>query len=103
MSVLWTSLQPGLFGEQFYGVTTLIAVVLFVWGGFYLGSVLLEKYLKADKYIARCIVVLYLFTSIQCMPDGNEGLYWHAGVANYTWAFAFLLLLLGLWYVSLSN
>lgn len=96
MSVFWTSLQPGIFGEHLYGITTLIAVVLFVIGGFYLGYVIFEKYLKADKYLTRCIVVLYLFTSIQCMPDGNEGLYWHAGVVNYTWAFAFLLLLSGL-------
>lgn len=96
MSVFWTSLQPGIFGERFYGITTLLAVVLFVAGGFYLGHVVFEKYLKTDKYLARGIVVLYLFTSIQCMPEGNEGLYWHAAVVNYTWAFAFLLILLGL-------
>ena len=96
MSVFWTSLQPGIFGEQFYGATTLIAVGLLVGGGAYLGYVLLEKYLKAEKYSARCIVILYLFTTIQCMPDGNEGLYWHAGACNYTWAFGFLLLLLAL-------
>ena len=94
MSVFWTSLQFGIFGERFYGITTLIAVVLLVGGGFYLARVILTGYLKADKYVAGIIAVLYLFSTIQCMPDGNEGLYWHAGVVNYTWAFAFLLLLL---------
>ena len=96
MSVFWTSLQFGIFGERYYGITTLLAVGLFIFGGFYLGHVIFDKYLNADKYITRCIVILYLFTSIQCMPDGNEGLYWHAGVVNYTWAFSFLLMLLGL-------
>lgn len=95
MSVFWTSLQFGIFGEKFYGMTTVIAVGLLVCGGFYLAHVIFEKYLKADKSMAAMIAVLYLFTSIQCMPDGNEGLYWHAGVVNYTWAFAFLLMLLG--------
>ena len=96
MSVFWTSLQPGIFGERYYGIITVLTVIFMTAGGFYLGHVIFDKYLKADKYISRCIVLLYLFVSIQCMPDGNEGLYWHAGVVNYTWAFAFLLLLLGL-------
>lgn len=95
MSVFWTSLQFGIFGEQFYGVTTVIAVILLVLGGFYLSHVICEKYLSANSSMSKMIAVLYVFTSIQCMPDGNEGLYWHAGVVNYTWAFAFLLLLLG--------
>lgn len=95
MSVFWTSLQFGIFGERFYGIVTWIAVILFITGGFYLGHVIFTKYLKVNKYMARCIVILYLFTSIQCMPNGNEGLYWHAGVVNYTWAFAFLIMLLG--------
>ena len=93
VSVFWTSLQPGLFGEQFYGVTTVISIVLFVVAGGYLIYVIGSKYMKGNKYSWQCIGILYLFTSIQCMPDGNEGLYWHAGGANYTWAFAFLLLL----------
>ena len=96
MSVFWTSLQPGIFGERYYGIITVLTIIFMTAGGFYLGHVIFDKYLKADKYASRCIVLLYLFVSIQCMPDGNEGLYWHAGVVNYTWAFAFLLLLLGL-------
>ena len=92
-SVFWTSLQPGLFGEQFYGVTTVISVGLFIIAGIYLTYVIGSRYIKGNKYSWISVCVLYLFTSIQCMPDGNEGLYWHAGAANYTWAFAFLLLL----------
>ena len=94
MSVFWTSLQFGIFGERFYGIVTWIAVALFIVSGFYLGYVIFTKYLKVNKYMAGCVIILYLFTSIQCMPDGNEGLYWHAGVVNYTWAFAFCLMLL---------
>ena len=95
VSVFWTSLQPGIFGERFYGLTTLITLVLFVSAGGYLSYVLNRKYLKTDRYAVGCVAILYLFSTIQCMPDGKEGLYWHAGVVNYTWAFAFLLLLLG--------
>ena len=95
MSVFWTSLQFGIFGEKFYGITTVVTLVLLLAGGFYLGHILLRKYLNADRSMANIVTASFLFTLIQCMPDGNEGLYWHAGVVNYTWAFAFLLLLLG--------
>ena len=93
VSVFWTSLQPGLFGEQFYGLTTVISIGLFVVAGIFLAYIVGKKYIKGSKYSLISICGLYLFTSLQCMPDGNEGLYWHAGGANYTWAFAFLLLL----------
>ena len=96
MSVFWTSLQFGIFGERYYGLVTIFTVVFLIVGAFYLGHVIFDKYLKTDKYVSRSVVLLYLFISIQCMPDGNEGLYWHAGVVNYTWAFAFLLMLLGI-------
>ena len=82
-SVFWTSLQPGLFGEQFYGMTTLISVVLLVAAGGCLTSVLIKKNPKGNAYHWISLCALYLFTTIQCMPDGNEGLYWHPGTANY--------------------
>ena len=56
---------------------------------------LVEKYFDGNRYQATALSCIYLFLIIQCMPDGNEGLYWHAGVVNYTWAFAFLLMLTG--------
>ena len=95
MSMFWTSLQPAVFGEQFYCITTFICVVFLLIGGFYLGHVLVTKCLKGNKYQAVSLSSIYLFLIIQCMPDGNEGLYWHSGVVNYTWAFAFLLMLTG--------
>lgn len=95
-SVFWTSLQPGIFGEQFYGVTTVITIALLVAAGYYLGNVILKKYLQIRGNEGSCIIILYLFTTIHLMPNGNEGLYWHAGVVNYTWAFGFLLLLAGI-------
>lgn len=95
MSMFWTALQPGIFGEQFYGATTFISIILLVTGGFYLTHVCVVKYLNGNKYQANILSCIYLLLMIQCMPDGNEGLYWHAGVVNYTWAFAFLLMLTG--------
>ncbi len=96
MSVFWTTLQPSVFGERYYGVVTFITIALLVLGGWYLGKVVFRDYLKVKKDTANSIILLYLFMTIQYMPDGNEGLYWHAGVVNYTWAFAFLLILTGL-------
>ena len=95
-SVFWTSLQPGIFGEQWYGVTAWITIVLLISSTFYLSHVIFSTYLNVSKYVSGCITILYLFAIIHCMPDGNEGIYWHAGVVNYTWAFAFLVYLIGL-------
>ena len=94
-SVFWTSLQPGIFGERFYGMTTVITLILLVAAGFYTGGIMGRKYLHTDRCTMSCIILIYLFSAIHLMPDGNEGLFWHAGVVNYSWAFAFLLLLAG--------
>ncbi|MBR5597740.1 MAG: hypothetical protein IKW30_10090 [Lachnospiraceae bacterium] len=96
MSMFWTCLQPGVFGEQYYGITTVISILLLLMGGFYFVHVLIEKYLGGNRTQVMSIGSIYLFLIIQCMPDGNEGLYWHSGVVNYTWAFAFLLMLTGI-------
>ena len=95
-SVFWTTLQPSIFGEQYYGIVTFVTIGLLIVGGGYLSHVIFDKYLYVNKELANCVTLIYLFITIQYMPDGNEGLYWHAGVVNYTWAFAFLLLLTGL-------
>lgn len=95
-SVFWTSLQPGIFGEQYYGVTTWITIVLLSISCSYFFHVILHSYLEADFYETGIITLLFLFSIIQCMPSGLEGLYWHAGVVNYTWAYGFLLLLTAL-------
>lgn len=95
-SVFWTTLQPSIFGEQYYGIVTFVTIGLLIGGGGYLAHVIFSKYLKVNKKLADCVTLIYLFMTIQYMPDGNEGLYWHAGVVNYTWAFAFLLFLTGL-------
>ena len=96
MSVFWTSLQPGLFGEQFYWLTTFITVGLFCMAVSYFVHVIFTKYFPIEGYAAKCLGILYLFTIIQCVPYGNEGLFWHAGTANYCWAFSFLVILISL-------
>lgn len=96
MSMFWTCLQPAVFGEQYYGITTVISIFLLVAGGFYFVHVLVEKCIGGTRAQVISLGSIYLFLLIQCMPDGNEGLYWHSGVVNYTWGFAFLLMLTGI-------
>ena len=78
-SVFWTSLQPGLFGEAYYGLTTWITVAAVCGGAGYLFTVFLRKYLRGDRYVTGCVTLPFLFLLLHCMPDGKEGLYWHAG------------------------
>lgn len=95
MSVFWTSLQPGIFGENYYFLTNWFTLGLLIFSGFYFTHVLSSKYIKGKKECFGILTLLYLFIVIQCMPDANEGIFWHAGAANYTWAYCFLLLLVG--------
>ncbi|MBR3606506.1 MAG: hypothetical protein IKL51_02890 [Lachnospiraceae bacterium] len=96
MSVFWTSLQPAIFGEKYYFISNWFTLGLLVFSVMYFCHVISQKYITGKKYDFRIVAVLYLFVIIQCMPDGNEGIFWHAGAANYTWAFCFLMILIGI-------
>lgn len=99
-SVFWTSLQPGIFGEKFYAITTWVTITLLVLSIFYFSYVLFYKLLKVRWQYWVSISTVFLYLMIHCMPSGVEGLYWHPGAANYTWAHAFFIFLLAL---CLSN
>ena len=63
---------------------------------FYFFRVIFHKFLKVKFPYWLPVAVIFLYLMIQCMPSGVEGLYWHPGAANYTWAHAFLLFMSGL-------
>lgn len=95
-SMLWTVLQPGLFAEKYYGISAIVVTIIFVTGMYYFGRVCLQNYCKVSAELSNCIIVPCIFSAYHCMPNPNEGIFWHAGAVNYTLAFGFMMMLLGL-------
>ena len=82
-SIFLMALHPGVFGEQFYFLTTWIMVGMISFSTIYLLRAILVKGFGADKYISHCISIIVLFISIQCMIGRVEALYWFCGAVNY--------------------
>ncbi len=83
VSAFLLALQPGVFGEAFYGATTFLLVAL-IFGTFYLTSKwLLKELVTSAKYSAPLLALFLTFVVVQDMPSPLEGLYWYNGAVNY--------------------
>ena len=93
-SAIWLfALQPGLFSEKIYGLSTLILVAFFVWGNFYFfKGVFKEK--SAD--LAPIVAGAVLIVSMQTLPHANQGFYWWNGASYYTLFYSLMLLQWGM-------
>lgn len=89
------SLQPGIWGEQFYGVTpwiligTLIFAELCFWR--FLVSFTAEK--GSNQWVWLPIIVPMLILQILFCPSPAQGFYWYTGSMNYTFVYSVSLVL----------
>lgn len=90
------TLEPGIFGESLYGITTIVLVLSFILSNIILFKVILIDYLKADKKTAILLALLFIFISIQFVPIPVQGFYWYNGSMFYTFFYSLMLLLIGL-------
>lgn len=92
------AVPPNAFGERWYVLTTWIMVGMLSASSFYLLQTIFCKVFHADKYAGRCVCMLLLLASVQCMcPEGRvEAFYWYAGAANYVLVHALSLFFYGL-------
>lgn len=94
--IFLTFLQPASFGEQYYGLTTVLTLTTLVFCGLYFFRVLLRSYMRAPRSVSWIISLLLLFLLVQYMYEPVEGLYWHPGAISYAFFYALGLWLLGL-------
>ncbi len=81
------ALQPALFSEKIYGLSTVILVGFFLWGNFsFWGSVI------KDKAVRIVIAGAVLIVSMQTLPHANQGFYWWNGASYYTLFYSLMLL-----------
>lgn len=86
------ALQPGLFGNAWYGLTFFCVVVpLFLC--LYIAARLALRRLNPDALLlALPLALLLLYALVQGMPNPAEGLYWFNGAVNYQLFFAVAVL-----------
>lgn len=77
------ALQPGIFGEAYYALTTPILLGIAyacLYGSFY---ILNKHFVKASKLFVASAALLVLTVLVLWMPSAIEGLFWYNGAMNY--------------------
>ncbi|WP_407422571.1 DUF6056 family protein [Methanobrevibacter sp.] len=101
------SLQPAIFGEQFYSITCLI--ILFIeFVCIYFSLKILNEYFIKERNIFVFTFSLVILTVLNLLlPSATQGLFWYNGAMNYIpWAFTNLLgccLLIKLFYTDKND
>lgn len=85
------SLQPSLFGVDWYFLTTFVLLGFFIWGTFCLCKTICIDYLNLDKYYYKIIAILISTVCIQGLPSLVQGFYWWNGAIYYTFFFSLSL------------
>ena len=86
------SLNPAIFGEDFYFITTFFILGFYFFSLTYLFKQLVRKFLKTDKYTYWIVLLLFFMLCIETLVDKTQGLYWWNGSSYYIVFFSLELL-----------
>ncbi len=87
------SIQPAVFGDKLYGLSTVILLGTFVLGNYYFFS----KVLK-DRKTAVIIFSAIVILCTQTLPHAFQGFYWWNGASYYTLFYSLMLIQWGMLY-----
>lgn len=87
---------PSSFAERLAVLTPWIMIGMLSISTAYLLRVIFVKVFHADKYMSRCVTMLMLFVTVQCMVGRVEAFYWYSGAANYMFVHGMSLFFYGL-------
>ncbi len=88
------TLQPAVFGEGFYAVSTFILLGSLIFSVSLFLKRLLHDCMRVTKSNTVILISLCLFTCIHCAPSPVEAFFWYNGSIFYTFFFSLMLLLL---------
>lgn len=94
-SVFLMALQPGIFGDGCYWVTTWLLLGAISLSGYFLFGVIFHRCLGSERSLAAAAASVYLLIGVQCMVDKTQGLFWYNGAVHYILPQAALFLLTG--------
>ena len=96
MGTFFSTLQPAIFSESLYFLTTLLLLTCFLLCfGFFLQTVF-AKLLGLGKWETVTLISLTLTLLVQFMPDPDEAFFWFNGGIGNTFVYSLLALSLGL-------
>ena len=91
-----SNLQPGVFSESLYWLTTFILLTAYLLCFGFLLHTVFRKLLNASRAETVIITSLFLFVSIQFLPSVNEAFYWFNGGIGNIFIYSLLSLTLAL-------
>lgn len=94
-AIFLMALQPAIFGEQYYWITTVLLIGTFILANMYILKVILKDYFKCSSKMYWIITSLILIFSIQFVPYPVESFYWYNGSIYYTFFYSIMLVLIG--------
>lgn len=90
-SAFLLALQPAVWGESYYWLTTVILIGIMAVGVLMLFHALLKWVLCVETKWAYFLAFIFMIFLIQTLPSPVEGLYWYNGAANYLFFWGVLL------------
>ena len=85
------ALQPSVWGEEFYGCTTVVVLGLLLFGTFYFCRKMVTI-LGGKKITGDLIALVLMLLSIELLPSPVEGLFWWNGSVYYVVFYALFLI-----------
>ena len=95
-AMFFMAIQPAIFGENFYGLSTIILILTFIASNIFLWKTVCMDYLKANKFETILITSLIIFLSMQLVPSPVQSFYWYNGAIFYTFFYSLSLVLFAL-------
>ena len=98
-STVFMSVPPNVFDERLYPVGVFILIFMLTAGTLYFFRALFVNALRIDRYASRCLALVTLLVTVQCLPEGSarvESFFWYCSGVNYVLLYSFGLFWLGL-------
>lgn len=95
-AVIVMSLNPAVFGDNCYFITTFFILIVLFLSLSYLGKIVIEKGLKCDKLTKWIITISFFLLMVETLPDKTQGLFWWNGAVYYLFFFSLELFLISL-------
>lgn len=95
-AVFLMSLQPAIFGAQFYALTPLLMLSSLLAGLFCACRALFSGLFALPKALSGCLAAVAALLCIQLVPSPVQGFYWYNGAVYYTFFHGLALLALAL-------
>ena len=93
-SILLMSLQPAVFSQRLYPLTTFLMLGMLCGSTWLLIRTIFTYYLKIDKSLWQLLALAVLFLSIHVLDEGKSAFYWFNGALHYAFMHSCMLLFL---------